>query len=273
MFDFLQTLHERNVPLWWFGWSCLVAAVIFLLLAQFTHTQVLGVNAWYKPFKFSLSTTLFVWAMAWFMAYLREPGTVQVFNWLTIVLLGFEIAYIALQAGRGQLSHFNIGTPTTATLFSLMALAATVVTLATAYITVLFFTKNFPELPVGYVWAIRLGLLLFVVFSFEGFLMGARMAHTVGAPDGGGGVPVVNWSKTHGDLRIAHFVGMHALQVLPLLAFYLLKDVRLTVFAAVLYAALAVWILVMALRAKPLFRSRSAVVATEKQLPQEPRGD
>ena len=254
MIEFIQEVKARNETLFYYGLVCLVFSLVFLILTKISNVQVYNVNAWYKPFKFAFSTFLFSWAMAWYCHYL--PGfNIQLFNWTVIILLGFEIVYIAIQAGRGQLSHYNVGTPMYAALYSMMALAASIVTLYTAYVGLLFFTNGFPDLPDFYVWAIRFGILIFVVFSFQGFVMGSRLTHTIGGPDGGPGIPLLNWSTKYGDPRIAHFVGMHALQVLPLLSFYLLKNTKATIAISILYGLLAVWTLVKALEGKPLFKN------------------
>ncbi|MDH4472257.1 MAG: hypothetical protein QE487_06595 [Fluviicola sp.] len=251
MSEFLITLKYRNETLFYFGLLCLFAALVFIILAWVNSNTVLGVKAWYKPFKFAFSIFLYSWTMGWFCSYLPNFST-SFFNWTVIVLLGFEIVYIALQASRGQLSHFNVSTPLYSAMYSMMAIAATIISLYTAYIAVLFFTSELPQLSTHYLWSIRLGLILFVIFSLEGFFMGSRMAHTVGAADGGGGIPILNWSMKYGDLRIAHFIGMHALQVLPILSYYVLKGTKLTIVLSIIYGLLAVFTLFQALQAKPI---------------------
>lgn len=253
MLSFIEILKNRNETLFYFGLICLVLSMLFLVLTQTTNIQVMNVNAWYKPFKFAFSTMLYAWAMAWF-CYELEDFNLKFFNWSIIILLGLEILYIAIQAARGQLSHFNLSTPIYSLLYSGMAIAATLVTIYTAYVALLFFQQSFPNLPDYYVWAIRLGLIIFVVFSFQGFLMGSRLTHTVGGADGTPGIPVVNWSKQHGDLRIAHFLGMHALQILPILAFYVVKNVRMVFMVSIVYTLVTIGVLIQALQGKPLWK-------------------
>ena len=254
MIDFILNLKTRNETLFYYGFISLVLSGIFIILAKYTNTQVYNVNAWYKPFKFAFSTFLFAWAMAWYCYYLPNFN-IRLFNWSVIILLGFEIVYIAFQASKGQLSHYNISTPVYAALFSMMAIAASLVTLYTAYIGLLFFTNSFPNLPNHYLWAIRFGIIIFVIFSFEGFAMGSRLSHSVGALNDNSNWFIVGWSKTVGDLRVSHFIGMHALQVLPIFSYYVLKNTKLTVALAVIYGLLALLTLIQALQGRPLIKT------------------
>jgi hypothetical protein len=268
MVDFIHEVKSRNEVLFIFGAVCFVFAFVCIAMALLTDVKVLNVSAWIKPMKFALATTIFSWTMAWFAHYLHDWNP-SWFNWTVVVMLGFEIIYIAWQAGRGEMSHFNVRTPFHNAMFGAMAFAASAVTLYTGYIAYLFFANDFPELPSHYVWAIRLGLILFVVFSFQGFLMGSRMAHTVGGPDGGPGLPVLNWSTTLGDARVAHFVGMHALQILPVLSFYVFKSTRMTFVVAFIYLMLAVFTLEQALQGRPLVRAHHRTVSTPLHAAQE----
>lgn len=256
MNDFIFQLKARNEALFYFGLICLIASIVFLLMTRISSAQVYNVSAWYKPFKFAFSTFTLAWALGWYCHYLPSFN-IDLFNWTVIILLGFEIVYITIMASQGKTSHYNVSNPLYSALFSMMALAATLVTIYIAYVGLLFFINSFPDLPNYYVWAIRLGIVIFVVFSFEGMLMGGRMSHTVGIDNDNSNLFIVGWSKIVGDLRVSHFIGMHALQVLPLLSFYVLKNTKLTIIASLVYGLLALLTLIQALNGQPLIKSSS----------------
>lgn len=254
MRSFLTELRQRNALLYYFGWANLLGALVCAIMIFVTNVQVLGINAWIKPFKFFVSSAIFVWTMGWLLFYLEKQRKVKAYSIMVVIVLAFELAVIVWQAANGRLSHFNIKTPLYSLLFQLMGIAITVLGVWTMYMTYLFFRQKHFNIPSAYLWGIRLGLIFFIIFSFEGGIMAARLSHTVGAPDGGEGLPLVNWSKQYGDLRIAHFIGMHALQILPLAGYYVFrKPATLAVFSA-LYFAVTVAITVMALSGLPLIK-------------------
>jgi hypothetical protein len=193
----------------------LVAAVIGMAVDPRTIT---GVNAWLKPAKFAISTAIFSATMAWIFGYLTPSARLKRLGDILSFVLVLEVAIIYLQAWRGTTSHFNLSTPLDSALFGTMGIGIAVLWIATVAVFLTAMKQHFDDKTWG--WALRLGLLITVIGSAAGGMMISHQAHTVGAVDGGPGIPGLGWSTLHGDLRIAHFIGLHGLQAIPLFAWF-----------------------------------------------------
>jgi hypothetical protein len=186
------------------------------------------------------------------------------------IVFAVEIPIILVQAARGTASHFNVSTPLDGALFGVMGMFIYTQTAATVAVAVALWRQTFADRALG--WALRLGMTITLLGAASGGLMlpmspsqrasvdagqpPARVGgHTVGAEDGGPGLPGTGWSVEHGDLRVGHFVGLHALQFLALVALGLRRlrvsepaRVRATLVAAVSHVALFAILLWQALR-------------------------
>jgi hypothetical protein len=215
------------------------ALTAFLIGIAIDPRVIAGAPAWLKPAKFAASTAIYMFTLAWIFGYLSEwPRLRRVVGRGTAAIFILEVAVIALQAWRGTTSHFNVSTPFDAALFTVMGTAIVVQTLMSVLVAVALWRQTFEDRALR--WALRIGMVITIAGASLGGLMtrptGAQLqqiavthevsivgAHTVGAPDGGPGLPGTGWSVEHGDLRVPHFIGLHALQVLPLVALLLMR--------------------------------------------------
>ncbi len=256
-----QEVYRRDRVLALTGWFHAALAVIMLCLASFDSRTVMGLNPWLKPIKFALSITIYVWSLAWFQGYLCESRRVKpVIRWGAALAMIIEIICISLQAGRGVTSHYNVATAFDRAIFSMMGAMIFVNTLL-AVLLLIQFRAQPDGLATAYWWGIRCGISLFIAGSLIGMIMIANGAHTVGLPDGGPGLPIVNWSTEAGDLRVAHLVGLHAFQILPLLGYTVSRKLGhlavsrqlMTLGAAALfYVAIFLFVFGQALSGRPL---------------------
>lgn len=218
----------------------MAADLVFSLCGLVVDRRVItGAPAWLKPAKFALSTMIAAWSFAFCIASTRIwPGVTRALDIALTAGLVIEIALIDMQAARGTTSHFNVATPFDGAVFAVMGVSILCIWLAMLLLTIVLFRQPFAESAWG--WSLRLGMVLALIGTGSGGLMAVPNAqqlaqahvsgrlpiagaHTVGAPDGGPGLPVTGWSADHGDLRVAHFLGMHGLQVLPLLAWWIAR--------------------------------------------------
>ena len=281
--SFVLALWRTDRPLTAVGIAmlCLLAATAVALTVD--PRQITGAPAWLKPAKFAASIAIYTFTLAWVFTYLPEWTKVRrVASWTTAITLVLEIVIIDLQAWRGVASHFNVGTPLDGALFTLMGLAIVTQTLASVAVAIALWRQTFADRALG--WALRLAMTITIVGAFFGGIMtrpteqqmsemkGGRVsvvgAHTVGAPDGGPGLPATGWSREHGDVRVPHFMGLHALQALPLLALGTRRTrwsearrVRLVLAASASYVSLLGVLLWQALRGQSLLTPDATTVA------------
>lgn len=260
--QWLRVLHQVNPVLSWVGWANVALLLLAVVLLPLDDRTVTGLPVWVKPIKFCLSLIVYVWTLGWLLADLPAPAqrAVRRISWAVALSMVAEIGCIYLQAARGTSSHFNAATALDGLLFSVMGIMIMVNTLATVAAVWLVW-RHRPYGPAGYVWGVRLGLLLFLIGSVLGGMMIHLNQHTVGAPDGGPGLPALGWSTRAGDLRLAHFLGLHALQVVPLLGWWLAhrlprRAVLFTWLGAACYAGLVAFLFVQALHGQPFIALR-----------------
>jgi len=239
---FLRSLWQQQrllmiVALLHIGLIPVVALLFFL-----NPVAITGVDGWIKPLKFAISGAIYAASIAWMATLLPTTSRwYKLASGTIAVALFIETALITLQVVRGTTSHYNISTPLDTTIYSLMATFISM--LATANIICLFVVVRQKAIPS----LIRIACGWGLAIAFVGMIAGVLMtsvnvspsqlhtmqvdkhaptsygAHSVGVDDGGPGLPLLGWSTVGGDLRVGHFVGLHGLQLLPLLGLALLS--------------------------------------------------
>lgn len=234
----LKKSFAINPLLTGFGFAMVITLVAALLGVIFDHRVITGVPAWVKPAKFAISSGIYSFTLLWLLSFIQgHKRLVSLIANATAVSFLVEMIIIVGQVARGTTSHFNLSTPLDSTLYATMAAFVTLIWCMTFVVAILLLLQRMPN-PV-FAWSLRLGILLSLMGMAVAFLMTQPTAiqltalhagkpltyigaHSVGVADGGPGIPFLGWSIVGGDLRIAHFVGLHALQMIPFVGWLLM---------------------------------------------------
>jgi len=277
-------------PLLWLSFGMIALAAIALVGLVIDHRTITGMPLWVKPLKFALSVFIYSVTLSWLLG---QVGRARRLAWwvgtVAAVFLVVEMVVIYGAAFVDTTSHFNVSTPFSAALWGTMAVSIVIVWSATILVAVLLFRADLGDSARSF--AIRSGLIVAVIGMGLAFLMtsptaaqlanfqGIAGAHTVGLPDGGPGLPLLGWSTVAGDLRIPHFVGMHAMQVIPIVALLLelgsrrisvLRDPRtrlgILVVIAALYLGVIAVLTVQALSGQSIVHPDAAIATVSTTL-------
>jgi hypothetical protein len=245
--------------------------------------QIINESVWLKPFKFGIAFVLYGGTLAWLLSKLQKAKR---FGWWTGTVFAVtglvDVGFIAVQAARGTFSHFNANTDTFNQIGQQVFMSGVLGLFgASLVIAIMLLFQRVGDAALNR--AIRIGLGLATAGMFIAFyLVGANGArdevtdayghpvtlsgsHGIGVEAGGPGMPLTHWSTVGGDLRIPHFVGLHAIHflLLTVLALHLLAGrvawirpervrARLVGVAAFGYTGLMVTVTVQAFRGQAL---------------------
>jgi hypothetical protein len=255
---------RQDAPLF----TTLGLALVLSLLPTLAAMQIddrlfQGDSIWLKPVKFQIALAIYTLTLAFYARWL-PPATqasrlVRAYCVVVAMTMVGEIIWVGGAAALGTASHFNTASPVWAALYGLMGIFAVILTSASLVFGVAIWRNANSGLPGALHLAVALGLGLTFVLTVPvaGYLSSAG-GHFIGVPAAGdSGLPIFGWSRSVGDLRVAHFLATHALHAVPLaglLATLLLPDraARSAVLlASAGYAALVVATFVQALAGQP----------------------
>ena len=251
--------------LWWTGWAALAASLPLLVLAQVDPRSFQGVSVWVKPWKFHVSVGLHLLTLALIAAPLteiaaRRPALARL-SAVAVACGVLELAYITWRASRGEASHFNVADPFAGLMYGLMGLGAVLLTGCAGLLG--WWLARAPAYPTGPV--LRRGLVLglflgWLLGTVSGAYVSAQTGHGVGgSPGDAHGLALVGWSRDGGDLRVAHFFGLHAMHVIPAVAWLMSRwqapqrAMPLLHGFCAAYAAFVLFTFVQAVQGRPLF--------------------
>jgi hypothetical protein len=254
--DVLQRLRIGSPYLFRTAVLMLALALVCTVLQGADDRLIHGVSVWSKPSKFFLSLTVQFLTVSWAMGLLpekeRQTRGMRIAVHAMAIAGWIEMAYMVFRASRAEASHFNVSTPFAAIMYPLMGLGALTLTVTAAYVGWRVWRQRDGDL-----WreAAGFGLILGAVLgTIAGAYMSSQTGHWVGgAATDAGGLGFFHWSTTGGDLRVAHFIGLHAAQIVPLAA---LSGRRSAVYGAgILISALTMLTFAQAIAGMPLLKS------------------
>jgi hypothetical protein len=226
LFDLSRLKHTKS--LFWLAVICVVVAIALVPLWILDSRQLLGVSVWEKPIKFYISVAIFSFTYSWLSSFLSRGGRwVKITGLVIAVSLAVENVLILAMASVGDTSHFNVSSPISIAIWSIMATFISIVLISTIFISIMIMIQK--QQPFNLKLALALGSINTAVGMGLAYLMtqptalqlanyqGIAGAHAVGVSDGGPGLPFLGWSTVAGDLRVGHFFGLHSIQVAAIL--------------------------------------------------------
>ena len=239
MSSVVQEQMKRNGILLWYGVINFILFIFCIGFSLFDDTQVLGKNAWVYPFKYYFSIGIFIWSMGWYLYYLNNTIQRNILIWAFLLTTLVQSTFVLINSIRGLPSFYNPETPFDKMMFGIQTINNIIFIVLMIVTTYLFYFQKKNSKSQHFTWAIRMGMLIFLVGLFIGVYMMLLNNHAI--------VDTIKLkNEKQGNFKVPFFLGIHGLQIIPLLSYYFFQNKKQVINFTLLYFIMLVVFFVMA---------------------------
>lgn len=239
MSSVVQEQMKRNGILLWYGVINFILFIFCIGFSLFDDTQVLGKNAWVYPFKYYFSIGIFVWSMGWYLYYLNNTIQRNILIWAFLLTTLVQSTFVLINSIRGKPSFYNPDTAFDKMMFGIQTINNIIFIVLMIVTTYLFYFQKKNSKSQHFTWAIRMGMLIFLVGLFIGVYMILLNNHAI--------VDTIKLkNEKQGNFKVPFFLGIHGLQIIPLLSYYFFQNKKQVINFTLLYFIMLVVFFVMA---------------------------
>jgi hypothetical protein len=237
---------KRNSILFWYGLINFVLLFFCMGLYIFDDTLVMGKNAWQYPMKYYFSIGIFIWSMGWYLYFLNNSLQRKILSWAFLLTTSIQTSIVLLQSSRGVSSFYNQNTPFDKLVFGFQTANNVVFILIMVVTTYLFYFQKKNSKSQHFTWGIRMGMMIFLIGLLIGVYLMKLNSHAIGTNEKLLNQAILDKSK-HGNFKIPFFLGIHGLQIIPLLSYYFFQNKKQVVNFTFLYFIMMVVFFFMAI--------------------------
>jgi hypothetical protein len=224
-----RNMKHTAPALAWCGALLVIFSLMTLILSVVDERLFQGMSVWHKPWKFQISTAIYFLSLALFLSFFSKSEKASFARsyivWMSIAAGLFEVVYITWQGAFGLASHYNVSSKFYGAMYTAMGVGAVLLTSTSGVLGYQVLRNKEQSFATGLTMrhAVGWGLVITCILGIvTGGVLGERTrsgGHWVGGTANDAfGIAIVNWSRDGGDLRVAHFFALHAMQILPALA-------------------------------------------------------
>jgi hypothetical protein len=213
-------------------------------LSLFDDTQVLGKNAWINPMKYYFSIGIFIWSMGWYLHYLNNTLHRNILIWGFLFTTILQTSIVLFQSIRGVSAFYNQNTPFDNLVFGFQSVNNIIFILLMLVTTYLFYFQKKNSKSQHFTWGIRMGMIIFLIGLFIGVYMSIVNKNIY--VNNNAILEKITLNKKQINLKIPFFLGIHGLQIIPILSYYFFQSKKQVVNFTLLYFIMIVLFLFMA---------------------------